>query len=104
MNKERMELVTMTRDVVRAGGDTAPTRRMARVIEARLDSLIAAETRAITQMENYKDRPTTAVNYEIATEALGWLNVALEAAIDEDWEQVDTLLSNICDPEQDSEE
>ena len=55
-------------------------------------------------MENYKDRPTTAVNYEIATEALGWLNVALEAAIDEDWEQVDTLLSNICDPEQDSEE
>ena len=103
MNKERLELVGMTREVVRASltdDASGPTRRMARVIESRLDLLIAAEKRAIVQMENYRDNATTIGNYERATEALEMLTQALDAAVDEDWTSVDQILTGLYEPEE----
>ena len=103
MNKERLELVTMTRDVVVAFGEDSVSRRMARVIESSLDGLIASEQRAVIQMENYKDNATTARNYDLAVEALANLEESLEHALDEDWDQVAKALSDICDPIEDVE-
>lgn len=103
MNKERLEMVGMTREVVRASltdDDQGPTRRMARVIESRLDLLIAAEKRAIVQMENYRDNATTIGNYERATESLETLTQALDAAVDEDWTSVDQILTGLYEPEE----
>ena len=105
MNKERLELVGMTREVVRASlmdDEGGPTRRMARVIESRLDLLIAAEKRAIVQMENYRDNATTIGNYERATEALETLTQALDAAVDEDWTSVVWMLTGLCEPSEES--
>lgn len=103
MNKERRDLVTMTRDVVRAIHGEQLYRPIARVVEARLDSLISAEKRAISQMENYKHLPSSKKNYEEATAALDWLKTALDAAVYEDWEQVDHLLTHLCEPEVNNE-
>ena len=100
MNKERMELVHMTRAVVEAT-DGEPTRRMARVVESRLDMLIAAEKRAIIQMEHYKSNAKTAANYERAEIALEWLDEALQAAIDEDWERVQSALAALAESGED---
>lgn len=100
MNKERIELVEMVRDVVQAAMEGDVSRRMSRVIESRLDSLIAAEQRAVVQMENYKDNAKTARNYDVAVEALALLKEALEHAIDGEWQEVVDALSLICDPEE----
>ena len=99
MNKERLDLVTMTRDVVRANRGAPLARPIARVVEERLDRLISAEKRAISQMENYKHLPSSKKNYEEATEAHTSLVTILEAAVDEDWEQVEYMLTSLCDPD-----
>lgn len=62
------------------------SRRMSRVMEKRIDSLITTEVQAITQMKRYRDKASTASNYRKAVHAHKCLNKAVDALVEDDAE------------------
>ena len=85
MDVKRLETVETMADVLDVClAENSLSRRMSRVLEKRIDSLITTEVQAITQMKRYKDKATTAGNYRKAVHAHKCLNNAVEALVEDD--------------------
>lgn len=101
MNKERMDMIQMTHDVVEAMGNDPIPRQLGRVIVFRLYSLILAERKAAIQLNNIKDDSEKASrDYRVAVCVVSDLRDALRAAGDENWEDVVAYLSAILEEEE----
>lgn len=85
MDVKRLETVETMADVLDVCLDeNSFSRRISRVLEKRIDSLIQTETMAMTQMKRYKDKESTAGNYRKAVHAYKCLNNAVDALVEED--------------------
>lgn len=85
MDVKRLETVETMADILDVClAENTLSRRMSRVLEKRIDSLILTETMAMTQMKRYKDKESTAGNYRKSVHAHKCLNNAVDALVEED--------------------
>ena len=99
MNKERTLAAKLILDLTKvATRENGMSRRASSAVETCLRALISSEEKALKGMEPYKDNATTAPNYAKARECLDYLNSAVEALLDGEYEEVTELMHLAIDP------
>ena len=101
MNKELLDMIRMTHDVVEAMGNDPIPRQLGRVIEFSLDRLISAESKDAALLNNIKDALLIPSSLS-RLRRLSDLRDALDAAGTENWEDVVAYLSAILEEDHDS--
>lgn len=96
MNKERLDTVVLTYEILAGMPRTRRLPRLIRPVKKGLTAVLKSEQRSARAMEPYKDSPgSTPINYARSVRAIGLLEEALACLEDHDLDGASDALGEV---------